>query len=497
MRKDLGKEAPVDRSEINNAVILRFMSLCLACGNAFTSTPTSPAIAMYTMFRKSINNITAGIGYSVTSTREESVACTSMIAVRCRVKLEVLCKAIKSISSEMVITPTHGMSYIRNLRPIAKLTLTNHGMELMMANKVKATYDIERLKEVYTLKQHQHHELEPNSETVDLSRMSEIANITYVMVKIPEFVDTLLSMLSAVEASIIIEMFGMEHTRRMRTEFMNPIRDLGPVYEYAYRAMKDGHILMLAGEHVHDMFSRITYPMEYFKKHKEVKPIPVTAIMISWEEYRKQTAFIKTNDDLNTMNAMIPILQEPMTWYTGPMEVVPMPAENSQNTTATATIVNRVIGEGDMNTYNAFVSGPSNDSKCGLVKGTWCDVMVISKCVSPNGIVRLESSPTFAMGMGLVDECMLNSTPIWEVPRILITQLASSIPFFTFDLDEFSKYGVVATKEVVPRPTRRMYRRTDIEKDTITLQISTRVAPVANYQSINETYIIYRAHIEK
>ncbi|RYP11921.1 hypothetical protein DL767_011213 [Monosporascus sp. MG133] len=109
MRKDLGSEKPLERSEIANSVMLKFLSLCLACGNVYRSTPTSPAIAMYTMFRKSINGITAGIGYDVTSNREQSTVATAMIAVRCRVKLTILCNVMKAISSEMIMTPTHGM----------------------------------------------------------------------------------------------------------------------------------------------------------------------------------------------------------------------------------------------------------------------------------------------------------------------------------------------------------------------------------------------------
>ncbi|RYP09022.1 hypothetical protein DL764_001518 [Monosporascus ibericus] len=87
-------------------------ALCLAYGNAYRSTPTSPAIAMYTMFRESI---TAGIGYDVTSNKEQSTMATAIIAVRCGVKPTILRNAMKAISSEMITTPTHGMPYIRHL----------------------------------------------------------------------------------------------------------------------------------------------------------------------------------------------------------------------------------------------------------------------------------------------------------------------------------------------------------------------------------------------
>ncbi|RYP66496.1 hypothetical protein DL771_007756 [Monosporascus sp. 5C6A] len=139
IRKDLGSEKPVDRSEIANSAILKFLSSCLAPRNASRSTPTSPAIAIYTMFRKSINSITAGIGYDSTSSREQSSVATTMIAVRCRVRPKTLRNPMKAIASEMIMAPTHGTPYIRHLKPLTKMTLTTHGMEVVMANRGKAT----------------------------------------------------------------------------------------------------------------------------------------------------------------------------------------------------------------------------------------------------------------------------------------------------------------------------------------------------------------------
>ncbi|RYO88751.1 hypothetical protein DL766_005199 [Monosporascus sp. MC13-8B] len=59
------------------------------------------------------------------------------------VKPEALCNAIKAISREMAMTLMYGMPYLRKLKPTNKLTLTSHGMELILASKGKATYDLE------------------------------------------------------------------------------------------------------------------------------------------------------------------------------------------------------------------------------------------------------------------------------------------------------------------------------------------------------------------
>ncbi|RYC65889.1 hypothetical protein CHU98_g295 [Xylaria longipes] len=103
---------------------------------------------MYTMFRRSINNITARIRYDVMSTREQLIISTSVLVVRCRVKPEALCKRDEF---DLEREPTYRMLYIRHFKPALNATLTAHGNEAVLANKEKATYNIERLKEAIRL----------------------------------------------------------------------------------------------------------------------------------------------------------------------------------------------------------------------------------------------------------------------------------------------------------------------------------------------------------
>lgn len=96
IRKKLGKEKLLPQVAIDNSVMLKFISLCVAYGNSFKSTPTSLAIAMYTVSTRSIIKTTAGIGYDVTSSKEECTVDTSAMAIRCRVTPRKLCQALRA-----------------------------------------------------------------------------------------------------------------------------------------------------------------------------------------------------------------------------------------------------------------------------------------------------------------------------------------------------------------------------------------------------------------
>ncbi|KAK1962590.1 hypothetical protein LY78DRAFT_672462 [Colletotrichum sublineola] len=48
----------------------------------------------------------------------------------------------------MVSIPRHGSSYIRNIKPITKYTVTNKGMDLVIREASKVTYAIEYLKKI-------------------------------------------------------------------------------------------------------------------------------------------------------------------------------------------------------------------------------------------------------------------------------------------------------------------------------------------------------------
>ncbi|KAG6363277.1 hypothetical protein INS49_008374 [Diaporthe citri] len=95
------------------------------CNSSVEDSRTSLPIALYSLFRKNVNKITAGIVYDVASS-----------------------------DSERVSAPEYGMSYVLSLRPV-KMTLTLYGETI--AEKIKESQtgviDYEKLKErAYTIR---------------------------------------------------------------------------------------------------------------------------------------------------------------------------------------------------------------------------------------------------------------------------------------------------------------------------------------------------------
>lgn len=139
---------PVDRSEITNRVALRFIALALATAEAHEYPPVSLPTALYTIFRKNVNKITAGLVYDVASSREESIAGTCAMALRCGVPASVLCSAFHAMSPALVEMNEIGCPYVRSLR-VKNVTLTPHGIGYVekreQANVPK--YDLEKMLE--------------------------------------------------------------------------------------------------------------------------------------------------------------------------------------------------------------------------------------------------------------------------------------------------------------------------------------------------------------
>lgn len=153
MNKNLEKYEPVDPSEITNTVRLRFMSICLSCTASFSHPPVSLPIALYTVFRKNVNRMTAGLAYDVASSSMECIAGTSVMSVRCGVSIKTLCTAFSAISPKLVCKPRYGCTYILSIRTL-KRTITHHGIDVVNkraeANVPKINLDalIERLRVV-------------------------------------------------------------------------------------------------------------------------------------------------------------------------------------------------------------------------------------------------------------------------------------------------------------------------------------------------------------
>ncbi|KAI6986067.1 hypothetical protein KC359_g8908 [Hortaea werneckii] len=126
MQKRMSKFQALDKSEITNRVALRFISLCLGVATAFERPPTSLAIALYTFFRKNTNKITAGLVHDVAASREDSIAATVTMAVRCGVTGEKLCSAFHAMSPALVDMNDIDYPYIKSIR-VAHVQLSEHG----------------------------------------------------------------------------------------------------------------------------------------------------------------------------------------------------------------------------------------------------------------------------------------------------------------------------------------------------------------------------------
>ncbi|KAL9631173.1 MAG: hypothetical protein Q9164_006034 [Protoblastenia rupestris] len=135
MSMNLERCTSLDRSEISNLVILRFVSLCLSYARAFPVPPVSMPIVLYTIFRKNVNRTIAGLTYDVARSKLEYVADTSAIAVRCGVSVKQLCSVFSAVSPDLTYTPRHGCSHILSIRPL-NATLTPHGDGVINKRKV-------------------------------------------------------------------------------------------------------------------------------------------------------------------------------------------------------------------------------------------------------------------------------------------------------------------------------------------------------------------------
>lgn len=150
MKKKLGNREPLPESAFNNNTLFTFMSLCLTILDAYPRPPVSLPIALYTLFRKNVNRITAGLVYDVGSSSDECIVATSVMALRCGVPIDRLCGAVQALSPELVTTPTDGPMYMNSFRPL-KRKLTEHGNELVINDRGRTVYDIEKLIEVVKL----------------------------------------------------------------------------------------------------------------------------------------------------------------------------------------------------------------------------------------------------------------------------------------------------------------------------------------------------------
>ncbi|KAJ5491255.1 hypothetical protein N7539_002822 [Penicillium diatomitis] len=150
LRKYLGKEKGLDEHDITNKVRLKFVSLCLAVAEAYEHPPTDIRTAIYTFYRNNVNKVTAGSIHDPACSELQALAATSVMAIRCGVAMKDLCSAFSSMSPRLVGYTEARTPSVKNFRAIQP-KLTEHGREYVYANRGRATYDLETLKEIVRL----------------------------------------------------------------------------------------------------------------------------------------------------------------------------------------------------------------------------------------------------------------------------------------------------------------------------------------------------------
>ena len=148
MKKNLNKFKPLDRSEITNQIAIKFISYAISVAIAFEYPPVSLPIALYTVFRKNVNKMTAGLVYDVASSRSDMIAATCAMAMRCGITARKLCSAFAAMSPSLVTFPEPGCPYINSIRKRG-INLTEHGIEVINKRRTanKGVIDLQSLLE--------------------------------------------------------------------------------------------------------------------------------------------------------------------------------------------------------------------------------------------------------------------------------------------------------------------------------------------------------------
>lgn len=146
MTKSPGALRPLDRSKITNAVLLKFLGLCLAVARPYEHPPTSLAMALYTVFCKNVNRITAGLVYDPASTRLQMVGAIGTLSVRRGVSVERLWATFYAISPSLTRLPRDGSPYILSLRGMRR-TVTEHELNVISKRQTANVISLEALLE--------------------------------------------------------------------------------------------------------------------------------------------------------------------------------------------------------------------------------------------------------------------------------------------------------------------------------------------------------------
>lgn len=101
-------------------------------------------IALYTLFRKSVNFVTAGTVLDNHSSAHHCIVCTAIMSMRVGVSIDRLVQCFAAMSSRLVCMPKYGIPFVFGLwHPSSELT--KYGESYVSRNWSKETVDLETL----------------------------------------------------------------------------------------------------------------------------------------------------------------------------------------------------------------------------------------------------------------------------------------------------------------------------------------------------------------
>jgi hypothetical protein len=147
MDKPLGKLKPFPKHSITNKIRMQFIALGLSVADAFDYPPTSLEIAIYSIFRKSSNWITAGMQFDDGASLEQCATATRVMSHRAGVPTERLVSCIGAISKALVYQPRYLTGFVLGVRCMSFKT-TPAGDDYIEHNFSSETILFDDLKEV-------------------------------------------------------------------------------------------------------------------------------------------------------------------------------------------------------------------------------------------------------------------------------------------------------------------------------------------------------------
>ncbi|KAK5145851.1 hypothetical protein LTR04_001193 [Oleoguttula sp. CCFEE 6159] len=106
MDKELGKLRSFPAGAVNSYVKMQFIGACLSVSSLYERAPMSLEIALYTLFRRSSNFITAGLTIDYNSPPHYCIVSTAVMATRIGVTIDRLVSCFSAMSNRLVCVPS-------------------------------------------------------------------------------------------------------------------------------------------------------------------------------------------------------------------------------------------------------------------------------------------------------------------------------------------------------------------------------------------------------